>query len=44
MPEFQTRAARRMSESERLSLIDHLASNPSAGDRMAGTGGARKVR
>jgi hypothetical protein len=44
MPEFQSRARRRMSDTERSSLINYLASNPTAGDKMAGTGGARKVR
>jgi hypothetical protein len=44
MPEFRSRARRRMSEFERLSLINYLAANPQAGEKMVGTGGARKVR
>lgn len=44
MPEFQSRARRRMSDAERMSLISFLAANPTAGEKMAGTGGARKVR
>jgi hypothetical protein len=44
MPEFRSRAGRWMSEFERLSLINYLAANPQAGDKMASTGGARKVR
>jgi hypothetical protein len=42
--EFIARAAETMTEEERLSLIDHLAENPKAGDIMKGTGGARKLR
>lgn len=33
-----------MTEREVAALIDHLASNPLAGDVMEGTGGCRKVR
>ena len=33
-----------MTDAERLALVDHLAANPTAGDLMEGTGGARKVR
>lgn len=44
MPEFRSRARRWMSEFERLSLINYLAANPQAGEKMVGTGGARKVR
>jgi hypothetical protein len=33
-----------LTDAERLALVDHLAANPTAGDLMEGTGGARKVR
>jgi hypothetical protein len=41
---FADDAKRLLSDFERQSLIDWLAANPLAGDLMAGTGGARKVR
>ena len=43
-PEFLNAARRVLSDSERMALIDFLADNPTAGDLMQGTGGARKVR
>jgi len=33
-----------LTESERDSIVSWIASNPEAGDLIAGTGGARKVR
>jgi len=33
-------ASARMSEAERLALVDFLAANPDAGELMPGTGGA----
>src|SRR3954452_15115564 len=33
-----------MSEEEIDNLVDYLAANPTAGDRIPGTGGCRKVR
>lgn len=33
-----------VSDAERKSIVDFLARNPDAGDIIAGTGGARKVR
>lgn len=41
---FVSDARRLLSEAERLALIEWLAANPTAGDVMEGTGGARKVR
>jgi hypothetical protein len=43
-PEFLATARRVLTDTERRDLIDHLAANPTAGDRMEGTGGARKLR
>jgi hypothetical protein len=43
-PEFLSGARRTLSDVERWELIDYLAGNPSAGDLMQGTGGARKIR
>jgi hypothetical protein len=43
-PEFLNGARRTLTDVERRELIDFLASNPSAGDLMQGTGGARKLR
>jgi len=44
LPEFLRRSDRLLSESERLSIINYLASHPASGDRMQGTGGIRKLR
>lgn len=33
-----------VTEEERAEIVSFLAANPDAGDIMAGTGGARKVR
>lgn len=33
-----------LTDTEREAIISHLAANPDAGDIMAGTGGARKLR
>ena len=43
-PEFITRARGLLSDQERSELVDFLACNPTAGDLMQGTGGARKLR
>lgn len=43
-PEFVSGAKRVLTEAERTALIDFLAENPTAGDLMQGTGGARKLR
>jgi hypothetical protein len=43
-PEFLAQAGGLLSEQERSELIDFLARNPTAGDLMQGTGGARKLR
>ena len=42
--EFLTQARRLLTEQERSELVDFLARNPTAGDLMQGTGGARKLR
>jgi hypothetical protein len=34
----------RLSDEERMDIVDLIASNPTIGDVMPGTGGARKVR
>ncbi len=44
MPEFIQCAKGVLSDAERSALIGHLAANPTAGDLMEGTGGARKLR
>ncbi len=31
-------------DDERRSIVDHVAANPSAGDLIVGSGGARKIR
>lgn len=43
-PTFSRQASRLFSEQERSELIDYLAENPLAGDRIPGTGGVRKLR
>lgn len=44
LPEFVSRAEKRMNEEERHTLIDYVAQNPKAGDVVRGTGGVRKLR
>lgn len=44
LPEFMKRSDKLLSSSERLSIINYLASHPAAGDIMRGTGGIRKLR
>jgi hypothetical protein len=43
-PEFLSCARPLFGEDERRALIDFLAANPTAGELMQGTGGARKLR
>jgi len=43
-PEFLTGAKDVLTEAEHLALVNFLAANPTAGDLMSGTGGARKLR
>jgi hypothetical protein len=44
-PAFLTSAAEEgISEAERAEIVAYIAANPDAGEIMAGTGGARKVR
>ena len=44
-PEYLTAAKKAgMSEAERLAVVDAIAANPTAGDMIEGSGGARKVR
>lgn len=44
MPEYIRRSHELLSESERKSVINHLAAHPHAGDVMPHTGGIRKLR
>jgi hypothetical protein len=43
-PLFIRRAEKLLSEDEHAGLIAYLASHPTAGDEIVGTGGVRKVR
>ncbi|MGH6974879.1 MAG: type II toxin-antitoxin system RelE/ParE family toxin [Stellaceae bacterium] len=43
-PEFLRNAKKLLTDAKRGALIDWLAANPTAGDLMPGTGGARKLR
>ena len=43
-PEFVATARRVLTDMEHKELIDFVASDPSAGELMPGTGGARKLR
>ena len=44
LPEFVKRSDKLLSESEKTSIINYLASHPASGDIMKGTGGIRKLR
>ena len=44
LPEFLRRSEKLLKKSERQSIINYLASHPSAGEIMQGTGGIRKLR
>lgn len=44
LPEFLKSAEKRLSISEKSSVINYLAAHPAAGDIMQGTGGIRKLR
>lgn len=44
LPEFIRRAKKLLSESEQRNLINYLATHPTAGVLIQGTGGIRKVR
>jgi len=44
LPEFLKRSDKLLSEPERTSIINYLASHPASGDIMQGTGGIRKLR
>lgn len=43
-PEFLSAAKRVFSDAERTALVDRLSLDPTMGDVMEGTGGARKLR
>ena len=43
-PGFLRDSAARLTEDERIEVIDFLARNPDMGDLIPGTGGARKLR
>ena len=44
LPEFLRRSEKLLKEPERQSIINYLASHPSTGEIMQGTGGIRKLR
>jgi len=44
LPEFLKKSDKWLTRSERLSIINYLATHPAAGDIMQGTGGIRKLR
>ncbi len=43
-PEFVSAARQVFTDAERVALVDRLSANPTMGDVMEGTGGARKLR
>jgi hypothetical protein len=43
-PEFIDKAKSCMDDETRIEFINYIAANPSAGDLITGTGGARKIR
>lgn len=44
LPEFTRRSEKLLKDSERLSIINYLASHPASGELLQGTGGIRKLR
>jgi hypothetical protein len=44
LPEYLSRARRLLNDIEREAIVDFLAANPTAGDLIVGSGGARKLR
>ena len=44
LPGYLSRSEKLLSDAERRSVINYLASHPAAGDVMQGTGGIRKLR
>lgn len=44
LPEYQRRAGKLLSESERGDIVNYLAAFPGDGDLIRGTGGVRKLR
>lgn len=44
LPEYQRRARKLLSESERDDIVNYLAAFPGEGDLIRGTGGVRKLR
>jgi hypothetical protein len=44
LAEYQKRAQSLLSESERLDIVNYIATYPKAGDLIVGTGGVRKLR
>ena len=44
LPEYERRASRLLSASEKQAIINHLAAHPQSGALMQGTGGIRKLR
>ena len=44
LPEFTRKSEKLFKDSERLSIINYLASHPASGEIMQGTGGIRKLR
>ncbi len=44
MPEYLSRARSLLSESDREAIVNALAANPTTGDLIVGSGGARKLR
>jgi hypothetical protein len=44
LPEFTKNSEKLLKDSERQSIVNYLASHPSSGEIMQGTGGIRKLR
>jgi hypothetical protein len=44
MPEYLRKSVKLLTDPQRLSIINYLASHPASGDIMQGTGGIRKLR
>lgn len=44
LPEYLRKSAKLLTDAQRESIVNYLASHPTSGDLIKGTGGIRKLR